>query len=321
MGPSESTLPEPRRPSVLWTAVAYALMLAATVGGFFVVRYYGEKLTAPAAPPGEKAAPAVTTPAAGDAKKLRDVEILPRVLLALAAVVLLGQVLAKLFAFIGQPPVIGEVVAGILLGPSLCGATASAWILPQGVAPYLGIIAQVGVILYMFIVGLELNAELLRRRARSTLAMSQAGILLPFLLGAAVALYLYPRVSSRDVLFTNFALFIGAAMSVTAFPVLARILTDRKMTRTELGGAAMICAAMADVTAWCLLALVVGVARANVGEGLLVARERSPTSPSCSCSCGPSRRASPADGTASSFPAARWPSCSSRCCYRRWRPS
>ena len=120
-------------------------------------------------------------------------------------------------------------------------------------------IAQLGVILYMFLVGLDLNGDLLRKRGHATVAVSHASIVLPFLLGALLAVGLYPRLSSANVPFTSFALFLGVAMAVTAFPVLARILTDRRMSRTELGVMALTCAAIDDVTAWCLLAFVVGV--------------------------------------------------------------
>ena len=117
--------------------------------------------------------------------------------------------------------------------------------LPQSVAPYLGVVAQLGVILYMFLVGLELEGGRLRRRAHATVAISHASIVAPFLLGAALALYLYPRLASSDVPFTSFALFMGVALSITAFPVLARILTDRGMARTEIGVLALSCAAIA----------------------------------------------------------------------------
>ena len=160
---------------------------------------------------------------------------LSHLLLALAAVVIAGRLLGRLFAAIGQPPVIGEVVAGILLGPSLLGRDR-----PQRPTRsscrrrsrrYLGVVAQLGVILYMFLVGLELNPDLLRGQVHATVATSHASIVLPFVLGAALALYLYPRFSTSDVPFTSFALFIGVAMSITAFPVLARILADRGMTQ------------------------------------------------------------------------------------------
>ena len=177
-----------------------------------------------------------------------------------------------MFAAIGQPPVIGEVIAGILLGPSLLGAlwpAAGAFILPPSVAPSLGVVAQLGVILYMFLVGLELNPDRAARAAsHATVAISHASIVVPFVLGSALALYLYPRFVDGDVPFTSFALFLGVAMSITAFPVLARILSDRGMTRTQLGVVALTCAAVDDVTAWCLLAFVVGVVQASAGSAL-----------------------------------------------------
>ena len=188
------------------------------------------------------------------------------VLLALAAVVAVGRLLGVAFRHIGQPPVIGEVLGGILLGPSLLGAVAPSayrFLLPPEVAPYLGLIAQLGVILYMFLVGLELNSDVIRKRLQVTIAISHASIVVPFVLGAALALYLYPRFATANVPFTNFALFMGLAMSITAFPVLARILSDTRLTRTELGEIALTCASIGDVTAWCLLAFVIGVVQSG----------------------------------------------------------
>jgi len=240
-------------------------MLVGAVALFLLIRSHGEALTAPprvhlAAPIG---AGAVTAPSA-----------IGHLLLALAAVVVVGRLLGRWFTAIGQPPVIGEVLGGILLGPSLLGRIApgaSAYILPPSVAPYLNVVAQVGIILYMFLVGLDLNADLLRSRAHAIVATSHASIVAPFILGSALALYLYPRLSTSDVPFANFALFMGVAMSITAFPVLARILTDRKMSRTELGVVALTCAAVDDVTAWCLLAFVVGVVHGRMESAVMVA--------------------------------------------------
>src|SRR5262249_49026752 len=124
--------------------------------------------------------------------------------------------------------------------------------------------------LYMFLVGLELNAGQLRGRTHATVTIAHASMVVPFVLGAALALFLYPRLSNSLVPFTSFALFMGVALSITAFPVLARILTDRGLTRTALGVLALTCAAIGDVTAWCLLAFVVGVAQARVEEALVV---------------------------------------------------
>ncbi len=171
-----------------------------------------------------------------------------------------------------EPPVIGEVLAGILLGPSLLGQAAPgvmAFLFPAFAVSALGILAQIGVVLFLFLVGLELNTDHLQDRAHTSVAISNASILLPFLLGSLLALLLYPLLSSSDVTFTAFALFLGVSMSVTAFPVLARILTDRGIQRSRLGVIALTCAAVDDVTAWCLLAFVVGVVHARLGGAAL----------------------------------------------------
>ena len=244
--------------------VGYAAMLLGAVAVFLVVREVGETIVAPA--PGPAALGSAATGAAVQ-------NVLLRLLLALTAVVAVGQLLGRVFIAIGQPPVIGEVLGGVLLGPSLLGAVAPAayhFLLPPGVIPYLGVVAQLGVILYMFRVGLELNPELLRGQVHATVATSHASIVLPFVLGTMLALYLYPRVSTSDVPFTSFALFLGIAMSITAFPVLARILSDLGMSRSQLGVVALTCAAVDDVTAWCLLALVVGLVQASPGGAALV---------------------------------------------------
>jgi Kef-type K+ transport system membrane component KefB len=194
------------------------------------------------------------------------------VLLALAVVVIAGHILGRLLAAVGQPPVIGEVLSGILLGPSLVGRIApgvESYLFPESARPALGVVAQLGVVLYMFVVGLEFDAGSLRRRAAPFVFISQASIAVPFLLGCGLAAFIYPNLSQPGVPFVAFAMFMGIAMSITAFPVLARILTDRGLTRTDLGIAALTCAAVDDVTAWCLLAVVVGVARATMGGALL----------------------------------------------------
>src|SRR5947209_6957807 len=253
--------PGPWSPRHLWW---YGAMLVGAVVLFLVIDACGSRLAAPPAP---------GAGAHGPASARGQPDALLHVLVALAAVLVTGRLLSLLFRYVGQPPVIGEVVGGIVLGPSLLGQVwpqAAAFVLPPAVAPYLGVIAQLGVILYMFLVGLELNPSVLRERAHTTVAISHASIVAPFLLGAALALVLYPRLSSSDVSFTSFALFVGVAMSITAFPVLARILTDRRMQTTRLGIIALGCAATDDVTAWCLLAFVVGVAQAKVGGAFLV---------------------------------------------------
>jgi Kef-type K+ transport system membrane component KefB len=200
-------------------------------------------------------------------------DLLFHLLLALAAVIALGRALGALFRRLGQPPVIGEVVAGILLGPTLLGRIfpeGEAFLLPAAVSPLLGALAQLGVILYMFLVGLELNAADFKRKGRATFFISQASIVLPFALGLLLAFWLHPRFADPGAPFLGFALFIGVAMSVTAFPVLARILGDSGMSRTALGALALSCAAVDDATAWCLLAAAVGASSHELGSALAV---------------------------------------------------
>ncbi len=243
---------------------AYLLMLGVGAAIFFGVRAVGLHLEAPSPP-----ADAVPFTGAGQGQ---GVEVLLHVLLALTAIIVAARALGALFRKIHQPPVMGEVIAGLLLGPSALGRLwpeAQAFLLPPAIAPSLGVIAQVGVLLYMFLVGLELNPAMLRGRAHAALAVSHASIVVPFVLGAGLALYTYPRYATSDVPFTVFALFSGVAMSVTAFPVLARILSDRGLTRTPIGSVALACAATDDVTAWCLLAFVVGVAQARLGGAVI----------------------------------------------------
>ncbi len=193
---------------------------------------------------------------------------------ALAAVIVAGRLLGIVFRWIGQPPVIAEVIAGILLGPSLLGAISPAaqqYLLPDSIKPGLEIIAQLGVILYMFVVGLELDLRVMQQRGTAILTTAIASIVVPFALGCALALPMYSAHSASTVPLFNFALFFGAALSITAFPVLARILKDRSMSRSPLGVMALTCAAMNDAAAWCLLAIVVGVAQAEVGWAFAVA--------------------------------------------------
>ncbi len=195
-------------------------------------------------------------------------------LLALAAVVIASHVIGRFVARFGQPAVVGEVLAGILLGPSLLGRFAPGvenYLFPAAARPALAVIAQLGVILYMFVVGLEFDPGSLRRRAAPFIVTSQVSIALPFALGCGLAVFLYPGFSPQGVRLLAFALFVGIAMSITAFPVLARILTDRGLSKTELGVAALTCAAVNDVMGWCLLAVVVGVARAAVSSALVSA--------------------------------------------------
>jgi Kef-type K+ transport system membrane component KefB len=252
----------PRRQRIR-SAVVYALLIGSTFLGFQIVQWRGTALQAPE--PSSAARFGVTAAGA-------QIEALLHVLLALASVIVFARIVGTLFRFIHQPPVIGEVIAGILLGPSFLGQifpAASHYILPPSVAPYLSIIAQVGILLYMFLVGLEFDPASIKNRAHSAIVISHASIMAPFLLGSGLALALYPRVSTADVPFPIFALFMGVSMSITAFPVLARILTDRAIHKTPLGAMALTCAAVDDVTAWCLLSVLVSIVHTQGGGSLL----------------------------------------------------
>lgn len=238
-------------------------MIAAATALFYWIRVAGQNLVAPApAGPGFYIRPEASQPAG----------VLTHMLLALVVIIISARVLGALFRKINQPQVIGEMIAGILLGPSLLGRVGpglSTFLFPNEIAPYLSVISQIGIILYMFLVGVELDTDLLRQRSHSSVAISHASIISPFLLGGLLALWLYPKLSTSDVPFTIFALFMGVAMSITAFPVLARVLTDLDKHKSRMGTIALACAAVDDVTAWCLFAFVVSVARAQVGHVLL----------------------------------------------------
>jgi Kef-type K+ transport system membrane component KefB len=171
---------------------------------------------------------------------------------------------------LGQPAVIGEMIAGLALGPSLLGAVAPdvlAALFPAGGMLPLAALSQLGVLLFMFVVGLRLDLTLLRGRAHVAVAVSHASIIAPFLLGAALAPLLHPAFAPPGVGLLPFALFLAAAMSVTAFPVLARILDERGLRGTRIGAVAIAAAAVDDVTAWCILAAVVAVARSTGATG------------------------------------------------------
>ena len=193
-------------------------------------------------------------------------EPLALLLAQIVTILVVSRAMGVVFRRLGQPLVVAEIVAGILLGPSLLGAV---W--PEGMAalfPATGMawlqgVSQLGLVLFMFTVGLEFDLGLVRNRGTLAVVISQYGILVPLVAGTALALWLYPQFSTADVDFTGFALFMGAAMSVTAFPVLARILAETGLARTRVGALVLTCAAVDDVTAWCLLAFVIAVVRAG----------------------------------------------------------
>jgi Kef-type K+ transport system membrane component KefB len=192
--------------------------------------------------------------------------------LALVVVLVLARIFGRIAVMVGQPRVIGEVIAGICLGPSVLGAISAnlqAAIFPTDILPAIGVVANLGLIFYMFLVGLELDLGSLRGKVAQATAISNASVALPMLAGIAVALPLY-KLLGPDKKFVAFALFMGVAMSITAFPVLARILAERRMLSRPLGSLAITCAAIDDLSAWFLIALAVTITIS--GSGLDVVR-------------------------------------------------
>lgn len=191
---------------------------------------------------------------------------LPTLLMQIVVILLVARLVGRLFRKVGQPQVMGEMVAGILLGPSLLGWLApgvSAALFPPASLGFLNSLSQIGLLLFMFLVGLELDPQTLHKQKHTAVVTSHVSIMVPFFLGTILALYLYPRLSDDSVAFPHFALFVGTAMSITAFPVLARILKERKLIDREIGAVTIACAAVDDVTAWCILGAVVLLVHAS----------------------------------------------------------
>ncbi|MFN2467134.1 MAG: cation:proton antiporter [Gaiellaceae bacterium] len=212
----------------------------------------------------------VAAPAPGNQPSAEHV--FGRLMLAIAAVLLAARLIRAGMSRLGQPPVMGEVLAGILLGPTLLGALAPSvqeYLFPSFVIPLLAGAAAIGLAFYMFLVGLELDPRQLRGRIGHAAAISNASIVLPLGLGIAVALPLFGLLAPPDTSFQAFALFMGVAMSITAFPVLARILIERRMLARPVGALALSAAAVDDVTAWGLLAIASGIAGHGSALGAL----------------------------------------------------
>jgi Kef-type K+ transport system membrane component KefB len=194
------------------------------------------------------------------------------VLILIEVLIVIGgsRLVGWAFRSIDQPLVIGEIVAGIALGPSLLGWLApdlSGFLFPSSAIPFLNVLSQIGLIFFMFLIGLELDPKYLKGNLQTAIVTSGVSIIVPFSLAGILSLFIYPIVSNASVSFTAFALFLGAAMSITAFPVLARIITENNLQNTRLGTLALTCAAVDDVTAWCILALAIAVTRTNSMAG------------------------------------------------------
>ncbi len=257
--PDTIALAPPRRAIRGWT---YPVLVGVPLAGLAAVLALGQRLDAPSV------AEYSATPGITPDPTFR----LPLFLAQVVVIVAISRLLGKLLGRFGQPQVVGEMLTGVVLGRSILGALApSAYyvLFPVGSVRFIYAVSQLGLLVFMFLVGLELDPIALRARSGIAVLTSHVSIVMPMLLGGLLALVLYPRVSSDEVSFVTFALFVGTALSVTAFPVLARLLVERGLEKSAFGTIALACAAVDDVTAWCMLAAVTVLAhKGNGASGL-----------------------------------------------------
>ena len=187
-------------------------------------------------------------------------------LLQIITIIIVARIFGWIFKKIGQPSVIGEIIAGIFLGPSVVGMyfpEYSALLFPAASLGNLGFLSQIGLILFMFVIGMELDLKVLKNKANDAVVISHASIIIPFALGIGLSYFIYKKFAPANIEFLSFSLFMGIAMSITAFPVLARIVQERGIHKTRLGTIVITCAAADDITAWCILAAVIAIVKAG----------------------------------------------------------
>ncbi len=246
--------------------VMYPLLVGLPVTVVAVVLWTGPRLAAPAAVTAADHAVALATPASAGV-------MASTLMVQLALILLAASIVRALFHQLRQPLVVGEMVAGILLGPSLLGWIAPgafAFVFPAGGAGALHALGQLGVLLLMLLVGLSVDTRQLKAHSHAAVLTSHVSIVVPFALASLLAVALYPRFAGEGATFVAFSLFVGAAMSVTAFPVLARILKEYGLLESRVGTLALASAAVDDVTGWCILAYVLALVRAGQAGGRLV---------------------------------------------------
>jgi Kef-type K+ transport system membrane component KefB len=241
-----------------------------TIGGFFVLMYFivlkGEPLEV------SKITEVQKVPDSNSFRQIKDTlhhnvtHPLAILLLQIITIIVVARVFGFIFKKIGQPTVIGEIIAGIFLGPSFIGMffpEFSLFLFPKSSLPNLQFISQIGLILFMFIVGMELDLATLKKKAHEAVIISHASIIFPFALGMGLAYAIYQTYAPTNINFLSFSLFIGISMSITAFPVLARIVQERQLSKTRIGTIVITCAAADDITAWCILAAVIAIVKAG----------------------------------------------------------
>jgi Kef-type K+ transport system membrane component KefB len=251
------------------------LIIAILISGLYMVIKKGETLPTKAVQTqmvlAEKNISKVAVPITGMSQAFGQFEEnakhpLSLLLLQILVIIIASRIFSLILTLIGQPSVVGEILAGIFLGPSVLGFLCPDFfhfIFPDNSLGTLQFLSQIGLAFFMFIIGMDLDISIIKSKARSALFVSNASIAIPFVMGVSLAYYLYASYAPSGVGFLAFCLFIGIALSITAFPVLARILQERGMTRTPVGSMALICAATNDVIGWCILAAVIAIAKAG----------------------------------------------------------
>lgn len=254
--------------------VFYLIVLLLFSAGILLVLKYGSQLQGEGTLVLAPLAPSITGPTDSGMVLIKNLRN-PLSVLLLQIIVIIGmaKMLGVLFSKIAQPTVIGEMVAGILLGPSLLGMLFPAvqtFLFPPASLDSLKLLSQIGVILFMFMVGAELDLRYVRQQVQVAVLVSHTSIIISFFLGNVFSLLIYHALAPSSISFIAFALFMGIAMSITAFPVLARIIAEHGLSGSSLGKITIACAAVDDLTAWCILAVVVTFAKASgFGDAVL----------------------------------------------------
>ena len=260
-----------------WISLFYILIVAGLGIVIYWITKQGNTLQSPALT-AQQIQTANNTSATNDFQVFTDsfkhnlTEPLTVLLLQIIVIIAFARLFGFLFKKIGQPAVIGEIVAGIILGPSIVGAyfpEINHFLFPAASLVTLSFLSQIGLILFMFIIGMELDLKAIAKQAYGAVIISHASIIIPYTLGMGLAYYIYRDYAPAGTSFLSFALFMGIAMSITAFPVLARILQEKGLTRSKLGAMALTCAAADDLTAWCILAGVIALVKSGSSVSVL----------------------------------------------------
>jgi Kef-type K+ transport system membrane component KefB len=260
-----------------WSTVFYIVIVAGLGFAIYWIAKQGSALQTPALTAQQLQTEKVTSGTSSfqvftDSFKHGLTDPLAVLLLQIIVIIACARLFGYLFKKIRQPAVIGEIVAGIILGPSIIGAffpEINNFLFPAASLSTLSFISQIGLILFMFIIGMELDLKAISKQAYGAVIISHASIIIPYTLGMVLAYYIYRDYAPAGTSFLSFALFMGIAMSITAFPVLARILQEKKLTRSKLGAMALTCAAADDLTAWCILAAVIALVKSGSSISVL----------------------------------------------------